>query len=83
MTEKKEIQYASILEMTKELFSEYAMITRSMLDYYDQIGLIKSEFTISSTRVFKREETIKRIKEIIKLKEQGFSLTEIKNQLDK
>lgn len=58
-------------------------IYRSTLDYYMSLDLIKPMNVIGATNVFNKQETIERIKKIKKLQENGNTLREIKELLEK
>lgn len=56
-------------------------VKKSLLIYYFNCGLLIPSFSVGKMNVFKRDETIKRIKRIDVLKKQGNKLNEIKELL--
>lgn len=57
-------------------------LTKSKLAYYNSVGLIMpAEVMVGGMKIFDESETIKKIKKIIKLQEDGLSLKEIKEKL--
>lgn len=54
----------------------------SRIRYYSNIGILKvTEYTQGKYRLFKKEETLTKMAQIKELKNQGFTLTEIKKRL--
>ncbi len=70
-------EYVSIGELVKLTNSRY-----STLKFYTEEGMLPFEQEdIQLTRRYQRVESIKRIEEIKKLKEQGLSIQQIKEKL--
>lgn len=64
------------MKKTKEA-SEIAGISKRTLQYYDDIGLLRSQRDINNHRLY-GDESLNRLWKIMVLKELGFELAEIK-----
>lgn len=66
-----------------EIAKEFGILS-SQVRYYTRLSLLKeASRTQGRYRLYKRDETIKRLKAILQLKKQGLSLVEITKRIDK
>lgn len=66
-----------------EIAKEFNILS-SQVRYYTQLGLLKEATrTPGKYRLYKGQETIERLKEILRLKKEGLSLEEIKEKIDR
>lgn len=56
-------------------------VKKSLLIYYFNCGLLIPEYSVGGMKVFKKEDTVRRIKKIENFKKQGKRLKEIKELL--
>ena len=76
MTQQKE-DVATFSTLAKD-----AGFSRSKIMHWEKMGLFTATFTLmTGTKIFDRKETVKRLKEIVKLQKAGRSLEEIKEIL--
>ena len=69
----KNEKYATLLELAKEFG-----VNKSSMIYYYQLGFFSPEMTFSKTNVFDRAKAVKTWKTVLKLREEGKTLNEIR-----
>jgi len=74
--EHKQDNYISLSQLAK-LF----LINKSMVHYWNKQGIIKHEQVVGKMFLFNKKETVSKVKEILLMKQKGFSNEEIKNKL--
>jgi len=78
--EKTKDTLISLNELARNL-SKISEVNKSRLTYYVRLGLLCPHAVVGKMQIFKKEETMKRLKEIKKWRDKGRELKEIKELL--
>lgn len=68
--EKEKTDLVSLAELAREL-----NVNKSKIRYYVNLGLIQPYKKMDATTIFSRQDVLKKLAEIKKKKEKGYSLT--------
>lgn len=83
MNPSRKKRYKEGLLTIGEIAKEFGILS-SQVRYYTRLGLLEeSSRTQGGYRLYRRQETIERLREILRLKKEGLSLGEIKKRMSK